>query len=92
MRKLLTILCLVTIAVSSFAKAYKVDELPVKTEYMDSTDFSAVYTLASLSRFTPTILSLRKEKQVLFPIIAICFIYFLVSIPLWFFLVNRQEP
>ena len=42
MRKLLTILCLLTIAVSSFAKAYKVDELPVKTEYMDSTDFSAV--------------------------------------------------
>ena len=31
MRKLLTILCLLTIAVSSFAKAYKVDELPVKT-------------------------------------------------------------
>lgn len=42
MRKLLTIICLLTITVSSFAKAYKVDELPVKTEYMDSTDFTAV--------------------------------------------------
>jgi len=70
MRKLLTLCCMLTVTVSLFSKVYTVDNLPVKTEYTDSIDFSAVcnpdgiLSQTEVDKMNATLWSLRTTKDV----------------------------